>query len=201
MGQRGATAAFMPEKFVFPGGALAVEDHQVVLAGQPSPICLRRLRLHPEDPNPEALMAAAIRELWEETGLLLGQPGSWQDMPEGWQGFAQAGLRPDASRLRYVFRAVTPPMRKRRFDARFFLVSADHLTGTLGGDGELSHLQWIALSEVSKFALPFITQVVLAELPRLLAEDGPPREILQFHVYRGRSVFSHLGKPAPWGPG
>lgn len=200
MGQRGAKAVFMPEKFVFPGGAVAAEDHQVPLAGKPSQICLNRLQAQAEKPTPEALLVAAIRELWEETGLKLGFPSAWQDVPEGWEGFAQAGLRPDASHLRYVFRAVTPPVRPRRFDARFFLVSAEHLIGTLGGDGELSHLQWIGLSEVSHYALPFITQVVLAELPRLVAEDGPPQDILQFHGHGEKIVFSHHGKRAPWGP-
>ena len=75
-----------------------------------------------------ALAAAAIRELWEETGLPLGQPGP-ADLPGDWAGFAARGLRPDASALRFIFRAITPPGRTRRFDARFFLADAGALAG------------------------------------------------------------------------
>ena len=72
-----------------------------------------------------ALSAAAIRELWEETGLPLGLRGRWAaPPPEDWRGFADFGYRPSAAALRYVFRAITPTFRPRRFDARFFLLDA-----------------------------------------------------------------------------
>ena len=162
---------------VFPGGGVAPEDETVALAGMPSSACLTRLTTE-AGPNPQSLLAAAIRELWEETGLILGRPDAWSDPPGDWAGFAGAGYRPDAAGLRFVFRAITPPGRPRRFDARFFLVSAERLKGgaaaALSGDGELSNLQWIALDLVRTFNLPFITQVVLAELPGLLADDAPP---------------------------
>lgn len=165
MGQRGARAAFMPDKFVFPGGAVDPGDAAIPLARPLNRTCAARLQLG--HASPQALAAAAIRELWEEAGLALGQPGSWGDAPPDWQGFAARGLVPDAQGLRYIFRAITPPGRPRRFDARFFLAEADAVIGDLDDFSsaceELSHLHWVPVAEARRLNLPFITEVVLAE--------------------------------------
>lgn len=117
MGQRGAGAVFMPSKYVFPGGAVDAADADVPLA---TPLAADQAALLAAAPGPQALAAAAIRELWEETGLALGRPGHWPGpVPAGWEGFAARGLCPAADGLRLVFRAITPPGRPRRFDARF----------------------------------------------------------------------------------
>lgn len=72
MGQRGSKAAFLPSKYVFPGGAVDHADGEVTLAA-PLPVsCLAKLVQSPvtrHAPRPETLAAAAIRELWEETGV------------------------------------------------------------------------------------------------------------------------------------
>ncbi len=169
MGQRGASAAFMPNKFVFPGGAVDLTDADIPLARPIAPASADALRLQSEDDFGHALCVAAIRELWEETGLALGAPGVWAgDVPRDWLSFASEGLIPDAAPLEFVFRAVTPPGRTRRFDARFFLIGAEALAGDIddfsAASDELSHLQWIALEDVRSFDLPFITEVVLAEV-------------------------------------
>lgn len=157
MGQRGAAAVFMPSKYVFPGGAVDAEDRAgaaVALA----PDCLTRLAARcPDDaPDAQTLARAALRELHEETGL---RPS------------------PDAA-MRFVFRAITPPGRSRRFDARFFLVSAAGVQGDAEGfsdaTDELSHLHWIGLAEARALDLPFITEVVLAEVTALLAGSEQP---------------------------
>ena len=179
MGQRGKTAAFMPDKFVFPGGAVDPEDANVPVILDPA--CAERLQMH-SDVAPAVLAATAIRELWEETGQCLGLRGDWADPPEAWQGFAAKGLLPDARSLRFFFRAITPPGRPRRFDARFFLADAAGLSSDLDTftpvEPELSHLQWVPLNEVRDLSLPFITRVVLAELashlPRIDAPDRVP---------------------------
>ncbi len=156
MGQRGAAAVFMPSKYVFPGGAVDATD--APQPGRLAPDCHARLRAHcPADaPAPDTLVAAALRELHEETGLA-----------------------PDpAAPLRFVFRAITPPGRTRRFDARFFLVSADGVQGDTDSfsdaEDELSHLHWIGLSDARALDLPFITEVVLAEVTALLAGSPQP---------------------------
>ena len=178
MGQRGAKAAFMPSKFVFPGGAVDAADARVPFFAPLPTLCASRLAEANGGAAPDALAAAAIRELWEETGLLLGRPGTWQDTPEDWKGFAATGNRPDPSGLSFVFRAITPPGRPRRFDARFFLIDAGNVLGDLDdfsrASDELSHLQWIPLSEARSFDLPFITEIVLAEVAcRLPLTDAP----------------------------
>jgi 8-oxo-dGTP pyrophosphatase MutT (NUDIX family) len=162
MGQRGATAAFMPSKYVFPGGA--VDPGDVTHPLPMSALCARRLTLRCEAdaPDPCALAGAALRELREETGLQVA-PTS-------------------APALRFMFRAITPPGRPRRFDARFFLMDAAYLACasddfSAAGD-ELSHLHWIGLAQARALDLPFITEVVLAEITAHLT--GAPDQGVPF---------------------
>ena len=165
MGQRGAGAVFMPSKFVFPGGAVDPGDHMAPLAGHLSDLCHTRLAAmadpdapDPGAPTPEVLVAAALRELAEETGLRL--------LPATYPA------------LRFVFRAITPPGRSRRFDARFLLADAACLAGDpqdfSGASGELAHLRWLALPDARALDLPFITEVVLAEVAALVTGGDQP---------------------------
>lgn len=200
MGMRGAQAAFMPSKFVFPGGAMDAGDAAVPLSAPLSPATARRL----EDGAPAigpALAAAAIRELWEETGLILGAPGPWRDaVPGDWQGFADAGFVPSAAALRYVFRAITPPGRPRRFDARFFLIEADALSSDPDDFSracdELSHLQWVPMAEARALNLPFITEVVLAEVQAFLHEMPPGAEPAHVPFFDNRGPQSEFRRIA-----
>ncbi len=203
MGQRGATAAFMPNKFVFPGGAVDADDARIPLARPLPPLCAARLA---EDSAPglaRALAAAAVRELWEETGQVLGVPAPWPGaVPKDWLGFAGTGHRPAADALQFVFRAITPPGRPRRFDARFFLVDAEALMSDPDDFSEaaeeLSHLQWIPIDEVRGFDLPFITEVVLAEIAARVEDDTPPASVPFFKNDDEQSLFLRLrGQPMP----
>jgi len=202
MGQRGARAAFMPDKVVFPGGAMDPGDHGIPLAAPLAPRCVTRLAERSENGLAHGLAAAAIRELWEETGLILGRPGTWsRDVPPDWRSFADAGFLPDASALSFVFRAVTPPGRPRRFDARFFAADA----GAVQGDpddlsrasDELSHLQWIPLEQVRDYHLPFVTEVVLAEVAAALPYLGPPDTVPFFDNGAEESHMRRLGGVGP----
>jgi 8-oxo-dGTP pyrophosphatase MutT (NUDIX family) len=179
MGQRGASAAFMPGKFVFPGGAVDPVDAQVPTTPLRD-LDHARLTLESDLP-PMALAAAAIRELWEETGQILGHTKAWGAPPQGWRGFAHAGFIPDAAALQFFFRAVTPAGNPRRFDARFFLADAGDLRSDADdfskAEDELSHLQWVPLADARRFDLPFITQVVLAELGSHIKRGGPPTSV------------------------
>ena len=157
MGQRGTGAVFMPSKFVFPGGGVDPED--TPLPGYLGPDCARRLALRTRaGPAPDVLAAAALRELTEETGLRAAAPVT--------------------GALRFVFRAITPPGRSRRFDARFFLADAEVLDcdpeDFSGASGELSHLRWLDLPDARALDLPFITEVVLAEVAALVTGHDQP---------------------------
>ncbi|MDO7734259.1 MAG: NUDIX hydrolase [Planktomarina temperata] len=195
MGQRGSKAAFMPNKFVFPGGAVDADDSAIPLAKPLVQTCHARLLEDSSGPSPETLAVAAIRELWEETGLILGAPEDWQDAPKDWSGFAKAGFRPSAEKMYFFFRAITPPGPPRRFDARFFLVDADQLAGDLddfsGASDELSHLQWVPLDEARALNLPFITSIVLGELAAL-REIQPPVSVPFFKNQDEESLFLRL---------
>lgn len=195
MGQRGAGAAFMPGKFVFPGGAVDPGDAGVRLAlTQP---CAARLSEASRQP-PAALAAAAIRELWEETGLILGHRSPWPDPPPGWADLAATGHRPSADALQFVFRAVTPPGRPRPFDARFFLAPATELARDpddfSDASDELSHLQWVPLAEARRFDLPFITEIILAEVQARLDMSGAPPDVPFFLYTDETPLVLRLGR-------
>ncbi len=177
MGMRGAQAVFMPSKYVFPGGAVDAADARVTLA-RPLEARSRDRLSRDARPAPEAVAAAALRELAEETGLLVGRPGG---PPCPWPGHAAAGLVPDAAPLTYLFRAITPPGRPRRFDAHFFVLDAAEIRGDpddfSAACDELSHLHWVPLSEARRLDLPFITEVVLAEVTQLVAGLAPDQPL------------------------
>lgn len=183
MGQRGDKAVFMPSKYVFPGGGLDAADADVPLATALDAICATRIDQHaaPDQVTGlgHALTVAALRELWEETGLAFGEPAGAVPAPD-WDGFAATGLAASAAGLRFLFRAITPPGRTRRFDARFFLADAARLHGDPDdfsrASDELSHLHWVPVAEARRLNLPFITEVVLAELTALLKDlpEGAP---------------------------
>lgn len=201
MGQRGKSAAFMPSKFVFPGGAVDDADGALDLTGDLDPECLARLRKEADFSRAPALVTAAIREAWEETGLRFARPHASGDpapkiaFPD-WNGFSATGTRPSATGFTFVFRAITPPGRPRRFDARFFMVSADHILGDpddfSAASDELSHLQWVAMPEIRKLDLPFITEVVLAEVRGLLANGNRPESVPFFYHGVTASEFLRL---------
>ncbi|WP_299370705.1 NUDIX hydrolase [uncultured Tateyamaria sp.] len=196
MGQRGAKAVFMPNKFVFPGGAVDAGDHHVPLATAVTAPNDARLRDDSATDLGSALAAAAIRELFEETGQVLGTRDHWPDAPPDWQDFAATGHRPHAAPLQFVFRALTPPGRPRRFDARFFLIDADTLASDpddfSAASDELSHLQWVALDDVRSYDMPFITEVVLSEIAARVTDPAPPASVPFFKNNEEESLFLRL---------
>jgi len=63
---------------------------------------------------------------------------------------------------------------------------------------ELSHLQWVALSDARKFDMPFITEVVLAEVEARARQLDPPASVPFFKNNDEESLFLRLrGRPMP----
>ncbi len=198
MGLRGRNAAFMPSKFVFPGGAIDPQDREVAPARPLPEHELARLARRADPALGPVLAMTAIRELWEEAGLALGisEVAAPPAPPSEWESFFAAGHRPDAEALRFVFRAITPPGRPRRFDARFFVADAAALAGDPDDFGlaadELSHLSWLTVGQARGLDLPFITEVVLAEIEARLRAPDTPRPVPFFYHQDGKSFVDQL---------
>ena len=180
MGRRHSGHAFMPSKWVFPGGGVDRADARAPAGAELRPEVAARL-----GPRARALALAAVRETYEEAGLLLARPGAAVRAPAAWRPFLAHGALPDLAALAYVARAITPPYRTRRFDARFFMADAEALLSLerLDGTGELEEIAWVSLAEVNQLDLPSITRFVVAEVAQRLVE--PERPIPFVRMVRG----------------
>lgn len=194
MGQRHAGHKFMPGKFVFPGGRIEPADRRMVASGALHPVVEERLLARVQRPTQQrarALALAAIRETFEETGLLIGTRdyGEPESAPQGpWAEFAAHGVYPDLEALHFVARAITPPRRPKRFDTRFFAVDATAIAHRVEGivtpDSELVELCWVNLEEALALDLPAITGVVLEELRKRIAAGMGIHLPVPFYVER-----------------
>jgi 8-oxo-dGTP pyrophosphatase MutT (NUDIX family) len=172
MGRRHASHRFMPDVFVFPGGRSEAGDGRMPEASPLAPDILSSLMLASPRANPtrmRRLALAAIRETFEETGLVIGQKASAPAGLKGpWAEFAATGHLPDLSVLSFVARAITPPRRPKRFDTRFFVADAGavahEVPGIVTPESELTELAWLTFAETEKLPLPVITRVMLGEL-------------------------------------
>jgi 8-oxo-dGTP pyrophosphatase MutT (NUDIX family) len=176
MGQRAAGHVFMPDKWVFPGGRVDPGDARLPAASELTSETEALLRLGGVRRPPRAFALAAARETREEAGLVLG---------------GEAG--PDLARLSFVARAVTPPHRTRRFDARFFMADAEAVLTNdqpVGGD-ELLHTRWFPLDEAEALDLPSITRFVLREVRARLAGERVRPPYLRWS--RGTHRLERLG--------
>lgn len=179
MGKRRADLAFMAGKFVFPGGRVDPADKAVAVASDLRASELAKLQVGmrgtPSLVRARALAAAAIREAFEEAGLIIGarEAISAKPTPEGWKLFLDTGLAPALAGMTFFARAVTPPGRTRRFDTRFFCIDASAIAERRAiVDGELSGLEWVTLEGARALDLPRITRVILEDLHDQLADGS-----------------------------
>ncbi len=159
MGRRHRNHVFMPHAYVFPGGRVERADGRLNPVSELRADVQARLERAATSTRARAIAAGAVRETWEETGLIIG------DL-EG------DTVQPDLAGLDYFFRAITPPGRTRRFDARFFLVNAENASGTLAGDGELLDLAFRSFEDSRRLDVAGITRIAMAEAERHI--DNPP---------------------------
>lgn len=177
MGRRSASARFMPGFYVFPGGRVARADK--------SPLCVE-----PSQPQAtrHALKRAAIRETYEETGLLLGRPVCRADERPARvsvleRAYLAHGLSPAIDGLEYVGRAVTPQQSPIRFNTRFFFADGLLAHGALVGNGELDDLGWRALDECRSLPLSDVTRFMLDRAVTVWA--GRERGDVLYYYVRG----------------
>ena len=173
LGRRHASHKFMPGKFVFPGGRVEALDAQMSVVSDIDPAMQDKLmeRIAARDTDfARALALTAVREMAEETGLLLGVKRDEPPQPPGesWAEFEKARVHPDLGNLHFIARAITPPRRPRRFDTRFFTADASSIAhtieGVVGPDSELVELTWVPIEQATHLDMPTITGVVLEEL-------------------------------------
>ena len=163
MGLRHKSHKFLPDRYVFPGGGVERGDSQVRVASPMSERTQRLLMRKTKKARARGLVASAVRETFEETGLIVGgkDPDPAKSVPKKWSKFFQTGFAPNLKDLDYIARAVTPHWRPIRFNARFFMVNAEKLTGILRGNGELLNLQYFNMEKALELELPLITKRVL----------------------------------------
>lgn len=180
VGRRHHGHRFMPGKFVFPGGRIESGDRRMPASGSLHPRAEAALMARVPRSSLQrgrALALAAVRETFEETGLLLGtkEHGAPDLVPEGpWTAFREHAVFPDLDALQLVARAVTPPQRPKRFDTRFFAVDRNSVVGEVPGvvhaEAELVELTWVSIADAKQLELPAITTVVLDELQDRLSQ-------------------------------
>jgi 8-oxo-dGTP pyrophosphatase MutT (NUDIX family) len=202
VGRRHSRVPFLPDIYVFPGGRVDAADSAP--SGFPE-------KLHPAveanlssgTRRPGAAFArTAIRETFEETGLLVGSEPVPRNPPSDapvWQAFAGNGRAPAFGALDFICRAITPTYSKRRYNTRFFLVVGALAHGEISGSGELLDLGWRNLDELRGLGLVDVTQYVLREaLRRWRAGLTPGREPNRLFCYKGEIARCRNRPGSPW---
>ncbi|HEX4893121.1 MAG TPA: NUDIX hydrolase [Hyphomicrobiaceae bacterium] len=171
LGKRRMDMKFMPGKYVFPGGRVDKSDRSIELGDDLAEAEVAKLMVDMKGGatpvRARSLALAAVRETYEEAGIIIGRPTERAKAPAdaSWQRFFAQGFLPSLAPLTFFARAITPPGRPRRFDTRFFCVDASAIA--FRGDppeDELSDLVWMELQEARNLDLPPITRVILEDL-------------------------------------
>jgi 8-oxo-dGTP pyrophosphatase MutT (NUDIX family) len=201
LGKRRDDLAFMAGKYVFPGGRVDRADRTAAIARDLAPAEIEKLlvamRGVPSPGRARALAAAAVREAFEEAGLVIGAPSDRKPstVAASWKTFHETGFGPALDGLRLVARAITPPGRTRRFDTRFFSVDAAAITERRDiVDGELSGLEWLTVEDARQLDIPRITRVVLEDLAEQIAAGtfGQDQQAVPFYYSRNGSFKRDL---------
>ena len=191
MGKRHPGHAFMPSKFVFPGGRLEALDRRILVSGAldlrvESKLCEKVTKS--TSVKARALALTALRETYEETGIVIGERGLGPyQAPAGtpWEIYEKKEIWPSLDGLDFVARAITPPAYPKRFDTRFFLCDSKMIAhqepGFAGPDAEFVELVWVSIDEAKKLDIPSITGMILTSLSEQLAQGLAPHRPIPFY--------------------
>ena len=188
MGKRAASHRFMPNKFVFPGGRMDLIDQRLQVSGELSQPVMDRLRKATRktvnDRKLRGLALAAIRETFEETGLIVGRPASQSVSTTHpvWRDYLAHGAEPPLEHMDFIARAITPTYRTRRFDTRFFMIHDQFIFNDpeqiTDASGELNELHWLTLNEARQLDLPAVTRWAI-ELVEQRIQLSPAEQLKQ----------------------
>ena len=198
MGERNVRHAFLPGRFVFPGGKLDAADQRLAIATQLRPDVRAKVEIGTSASRARGLALAAIRETFEETGVLIGARVSalLRTRSKAWRRFLSHDVTPHIEHLEFIARAITPPGRPRRFDARFFMVDAEQIAHTLeasAASGELLKPVWLTLSQARSADVLPITRCIFDEIEARTAPDCDPIRPVPFFIpHRGKAVIKNL---------
>jgi 8-oxo-dGTP pyrophosphatase MutT (NUDIX family) len=169
LGRRHPKAGFLPDIYVVPGGKVdTADDAPSGFAESLTQTVAAALRSGGSRRPPLAFPRAALRETFEETGLLVGDTGNpiAESSAPIWQAYREAGLAPPYARIDFICRAITPVTSRRRYNTRFFLADGDSARGSIRGNGELEDLAWRPAAALQGLEIVDVTQYVLEEALR-----------------------------------
>ncbi|MER7500684.1 NUDIX hydrolase [Nonomuraea pusilla] len=204
--RRKPTMAFAAGAYVFPGGSVDPRDtDQAVAWAGPSPAEWGEV-FKADEKLARGLVCAAVRETFEESGVLLAGPGpgsvvedttgaDWEadrlaliDRSLAFADFlAKRGLVLRSDLLKPWAHWITPEVEHRRFDTRFFVAVLPEGQRTRDVGGEADHVDWkrpadaLALADRGEIFLMPPTRTTLRELAAYDAVDdvlAAPREIV-----------------------
>lgn len=192
MGKRHGGHDFMPNLWVFPGGRIDRSDFRAPFATDLRPEIAAKFEAHIPAARGRALALTAVRETWEEAGLLLAKPAPARPTTGPWREFLAQGVAPDLEGLEIVARAVTPPMLAKRFDTWFLMADAERLVSLERKPdcGELEEIAWVDFDEAIGLPLPSVTRMVIGEAIQRLEDPSRPRPFMRFGA--GATRLSHL---------
>jgi len=191
MGKRNGGHDFMPNLWVFPGGRIDRADYYAPIAEDLRPEVAATFQAHLPLSKGRALAAAAVRETWEETGLLLAKPVPERPAVGPWREFLDQGYAPDLSAVEIVARAVTPPMLAKRFDTWFLMADAEALVSLdrQPDCGELEEIAWVDFDDAIALPLPMVTRTMISEAVQRMEDPTRPQPYMRFGSKKTKMSF------------
>lgn len=192
MGKRNGGHNFMPNLWVFPGGRIDRNDFRAPHATELKPEVAATFDAYLKPGRGRALALAAIRETFEEAGLLLAKAAEPRPAAGPWREFLAQGALPDLAALDIVARAITPPMVGKRFDTWFLMAEAERLISLerQADCGELEEIAWVEFDEALALPLPSVTRMMIKEAVERLEDSARPKPFLRFR--KGAMRPQHL---------
>jgi 8-oxo-dGTP pyrophosphatase MutT (NUDIX family) len=210
------SAGFVPGAYVFPGGRVDGGDADPEVLSRTVSLTVEaaadRMRLHDADPPAVAYYLAALREAFEETGILVGRSTEGDALPSAAAAsgvleirdrlldeacsFAQAlddlGALIDDTAMEYIGHWITPIAEPRRYDARFFAATVAPESEPAIHAAEMLDAIWItpaaALERANEGSLPMVFPTI--KTLESMMDFATASEVLD--EFRGRRIPSVL---------